>query len=96
MLVRDGIGEVPHALLLARRMMRTIRFNLTFSMALNFAAIILAALGLLNPVTGALVHNAGSVAVILNSALLLRAEESAEGKTAATAPSRGATSKPER
>lgn len=95
-LVRDGIGEVPHALLLARRMMRTIRFNLTFSMALNFAAIILAALGLLNPVTGALVHNAGSVAVILNSALLLRAEESAEGRPTSTAPSRGATSKTER
>ena len=44
-------------------------------MALNFAAIILAASGLLNPVTGALVHNAGSVAVILHSALLLKWEE---------------------
>ena len=70
-LVRDGIGEVPHAFRLARRMMTVIRFNLSFSMLLNFAAIILAALGLLNPVTGALVHNAGSVAVILHSALLL-------------------------
>ena len=74
-LVRDGIGEVPHAFRLARRMMQAIRFNLTFSMALNFAAIILAALGLLNPVTGALVHNAGSVAVILHSALLLKWEK---------------------
>ena len=71
-LVRDGIGEVPHAFRLSRRMMTTIRFNLTFSMLLNFAAIILAALGLLNPVTGALVHNAGSVAVVLHSALLLK------------------------
>ena len=70
-LVRDGIGEVPHAVRLSRRMMQTIRFNLSFSMALNFAAVILAALGLLNPVTGALIHNAGSVAVILHSALLL-------------------------
>ena len=74
-LVRDGIGEVPHAFLLARRMMTVIRFNLTFSMALNFAAIILAALAVLNPVTGALVHNAGSVAVVLHSALLLRWEK---------------------
>ena len=71
-LVRDGIGEVPHAVRLSRRMMQAIRFNLTFSMTLNFAAIILAALGLLTPVTGALVHNAGSVAVILHSALLLK------------------------
>ncbi|HJD97753.1 cation-translocating P-type ATPase [Mailhella massiliensis] len=73
-LVRDGIGEVPHAFRLSKRMMAAIRFNLTFSMLLNFAAIILAALGLLSPVTGALVHNAGSVAVILHSALLLKWE----------------------
>ena len=46
--------------------------NLTFSMALNFVAIVLAMTGILNPVVGALVHNAGSVLVIVNSALLLR------------------------
>ena len=76
----DGIGEVPHAFRLARRMMAAIRFNLSFSMLLNFTAIILAALGLLNPVTGALVHNAGSVAVILHSALLLKWEGKAARK----------------
>ena len=70
-LVRDGIGEVPHIFQLSRRMMKVIRFNLSFSMLLNFVAIVLAALGVLNPVTGALVHNAGSVAVIVHSALLL-------------------------
>ena len=52
-------------------MMSTIRCNLTFSMALNFLAILLAITGLLGPVVGALVHNAGSVLVIVNSALLL-------------------------
>ena len=52
-------------------MMVTIRCNLTFSMALNFVAIILAITGVLGPVVGALVHNAGSVLVIVNSALLL-------------------------
>lgn len=40
-------------------------------MALNFLAIILAILGILNPVVGALVHNAGSVFVIIHSAFLL-------------------------
>ena len=70
-LVRDGLGEVPHIFQLSRRMMKVIRFNLSFSMLLNFVAIVLAALGVLNPVTGALVHNAGSVAVIVHSALLL-------------------------
>ena len=70
-LVNDDIRELPHLFLLARRMMRTIRLNLTFSMALNFLAIVLAIIGTLDPVVGALVHNAGSVAVILHSALLL-------------------------
>ena len=41
-------------------------------MTLNVVAVILAMTGILNPVIGALVHNAGSVIVILNSALLLK------------------------
>ena len=52
-------------------MMRTINLNIAFSLGLNFLAIILAIIGSINPVVGALVHNAGSVAVIINSALLL-------------------------
>lgn len=71
-LVRDGIDSLPHVLALARRMMITIKCNLTFSMTLNFIAIILAITGLMGPVVGALVHNAGSVLVILNSAWLLK------------------------
>lgn len=71
-LVDDKVEELPHLLALSRRMMTTIKLNLTFSMTLNFAAIALAIAGILNPVVGALVHNAGSVLVIINSALLLR------------------------
>ena len=52
--------------------MTTIKINLVFSMGLNFLAIILAIIGTLNPIIGALVHNAGSVLVIINSALLLK------------------------
>ena len=52
--------------------MITVECNMTFSMVLNFAALLLAMTGILNPVVGALVHNAGSVLVILNSALLLK------------------------
>ncbi len=44
---------------------------MTFSMTLNFIAIALAIIGTLNPIVGALVHNAGSVLVITNSAFLL-------------------------
>lgn len=70
-LIDDKIDELPHLLRLSRRMMTTIKCNLTFSMTLNFAAIVLAITGVLNPVIGALVHNAGSVMVIVNSAFLL-------------------------
>ncbi len=70
-LVDDEVQELPHLVALSRRMMTTIKCNMTFSMALNFIAIVLAITGTLNPVVGALVHNAGSVLVIMNSALLL-------------------------
>jgi P-type E1-E2 ATPase len=70
-LVGDDIKEIPHLLLLSKRVMRTINSNIAASLLLNFVAIILAVTGVLNPVVGALVHNAGSVAVIINSSLLL-------------------------
>ena len=70
-LVDDEIRQLPHLIALSRRMMTTIRVNMTFSMTLNFAAIVLAIIGTLSPVVGALVHNAGSILVIINSALLL-------------------------
>lgn len=70
-LVNDRVEELPHLLALSKRLMRTIKINLTFSMMLNFVAIALAITGVLDPVVGALVHNAGSVLVITNSALLL-------------------------
>ena len=70
-LVDDEVKELPHLIALSRRMMITIKCNLSFSMGLNFLAIVLAITGILNPVVGALVHNAGSIVVIINSALLL-------------------------
>ncbi|WP_446898405.1 heavy metal translocating P-type ATPase [Clostridium sp. LBM24168] len=70
-LIRDDIKCIPHLLSLAKKVTKTIKLNLTFSMALNFIAVVLAILGILGPVVGALVHNAGSVLVILNSSLLL-------------------------
>ena len=71
-LVDDEVKELPHLLALSKRMMVTIKLNMTFSMTLNFIAIVLAIIGTLNPVVGALVHNGGSVLVITNSALLLK------------------------
>ena len=71
-LVDDEVKELPHLVALSKHMMVTIKLNMAFSMALNFVAITLAILGILNPVVGALVHNAGSVFVIINSAVLLK------------------------
>lgn len=71
-LVDDEIKELPHLLHLSKHMLRIIHINLSLSMTLNFVAVILAVTGILTPVVGALVHNAGSVAVIINSAFLLK------------------------
>ena len=76
-LVDDEVKELPHLIALSKRMMRTIKLNITFSLTLNFIAIVLAITGTLNPVVGALVHNAGSVLVITNSALLLKWRQTA-------------------
>jgi cation transport ATPase len=70
-IVNGSISEVPHLVALSRHMMRVIKANLTFSMTLNFVAIVLAFIAVLDPVSGALVHNCGSVFVIVNSAFLL-------------------------
>ncbi len=71
-LVNDEIKELPHLVSLSKKTMCTVKINMTFSMTLNFLAVALAALGILSPVVGALVHNAGSVLVIVHSALLLK------------------------
>lgn len=71
-LVDDNIKELPYLFRISKKMMRKIKFNLIFSMLLNFVAIILAIIAVLNLVIGALVYNCGSIFVIINSALLLR------------------------
>ncbi|WP_113673329.1 heavy metal translocating P-type ATPase [Vallitalea guaymasensis] len=69
-LLGDDIGKIPYVKRLANATVKTIKFNITLSMIINVLAIIMSVLGLLNPITGALVHNAGSVLVVLNAALL--------------------------
>jgi len=69
-LTGDDISMIPYLKRLSDSTVHTIKFNITVSMAINFTAILLSVTGVLNPVTGALVHNAGSVLVVLNAALL--------------------------
>lgn len=69
----DGdIKGLPALYSLSRRLMTTVKVNLTFSLLLNLLAITLAVLGILNPIAGALVHNSGSIVVVANSIRLLR------------------------
>jgi Cu+-exporting ATPase len=74
-LMSDDIGKLPFLVRICRKTRRRIIFNIVISMIINFSAIILAGFGILNPVTAALVHNFGSVFVVLNSALLLTYKE---------------------
>lgn len=76
-IVTEGIAGLPHLVGLARHAMRVIRANLAFSMGLNFLAVVLALLAVLDPVSGALIHNCGSIFVILNSSFLLKWENPA-------------------
>ncbi len=69
-LMSDNISIIPYLKRLSNAVIRSIKLNITISMCINFVAITLSVLGLLGPITGALVHNAGSVLVVLNAALL--------------------------
>ncbi|MCD7714389.1 MAG: cation-translocating P-type ATPase, partial [Prevotella sp.] len=69
-LIGDDLAKIPYLKRLSLAVIHSIKLNITLSMIINAIAITLSVLGLLNPVTGALVHNAGSVLVVLNAALL--------------------------
>ncbi len=66
----DNIAKISYIKKLSNATIRLIKFNISLSMLINFVAIILSVMGLLNPATGALVHNLGSVLVVLNAARL--------------------------
>ena len=69
-LLGDEISKIPYLKKLSNSTLFTIKANIIISMTINAVAIICSVLGLLNPVTGAIVHNAGSCLVVLNAALL--------------------------
>lgn len=69
-LMGDDISKVPYLKALANATVRTITFGITLSMCINCVAVGLSVAGVLTPTTGALVHNAGSLLVVLIAALL--------------------------
>lgn len=69
-LMSDDISKIPYLKRLSNATVKTIKFSIALSMTINFLAVALSVLGVLNPTTGALVHNAGSCFVVLIAALL--------------------------
>lgn len=69
-LMQDDLSQIPYLKRLSNATVHTIRLSICLSMLINLAAVTLSVLGLLNPTTGALVHNAGSCLVVLIAALL--------------------------
>ncbi len=69
-LMSDDISKIPYLKRLSNATVRTIKFSISLSLLINFVAILMSFMGWLTPTTGALVHNAGSILVVLIAALL--------------------------
>lgn len=69
-LMSDDLSKIPYIKRLSDATIKTIKFSIALSMAINCIAIILSLLEVLTPTTGALVHNVGSCLVGLIAARL--------------------------
>lgn len=69
-LMSDDIAKIPYLKRLSNGTVKTIKLSIMLSLCINFFAILASLMGWLTPTTGALVHNAGSVLVVLIAALL--------------------------
>ena len=69
-LMDDDISKVAYLKRLAQATVATIKFSIALSLLINFVAVTMSVMHLLNPTTGALVHNLGSFVVILIAAML--------------------------
>ena len=70
-LINDNIEDIPHLIGIARKTVSIINRSIGFALFLNIIAMALAILGYLNPIEGALIHNIGSVVVIIYSSTLI-------------------------
>ncbi|MBQ9920803.1 MAG: cation-translocating P-type ATPase [Clostridia bacterium] len=69
-IMSDDISKVTYIRRLSLETLKTIRFSISLSLFINFAAIILSFFGIIGPTAGALIHNAGSCFVVLIAAML--------------------------
>lgn len=71
-LMSDRIDMLPATFALCRRAYGIVKQNIClFAVCVNVAGVTLSGLGILNPIEAALIHNASSIFVVLNSSRLL-------------------------
>lgn len=68
----DDLTRMPELIALSRRTLGVIGQNIAFSVGLNILSVAAAGLGWINPIGGAILHEGGAMAVILNAVRLLR------------------------
>jgi Cd2+/Zn2+-exporting ATPase len=71
-LMTDEIENIPKAIRLSRKALHVIKENLVFAIVFNTVLVILSAQGWVTMILGAVMHQASSLLVILNSMRLLR------------------------
>jgi Cd2+/Zn2+-exporting ATPase len=69
-LTHDEVARLPFLIRLGRRMLFIIKLNIAFGLVFNAVAVIASGGGYLSPISAALVHNIGSVLVVISAASL--------------------------
>ncbi|WP_031584379.1 heavy metal translocating P-type ATPase [Selenomonas bovis] len=72
--------RLMEALRLGRRTMRLVHQNFLATILVNSSAMLLGALGRINPLWAAVIHNTATLAVVLNSCRILRLDQSARAR----------------
>jgi len=67
-LMHDDISKLPFMVKLSRRMLKVIKWNIAFGLTFNLIAVLASGSGFLTPIMGAVVHNVGSIIVVISSA----------------------------
>ena len=70
--LNDDLTKLPEIIALSRRTLKVIRQNIAFSVVLNLVSVLAAGMGWISPIGGAVLHESGAMAVILNAIRLLR------------------------
>ena len=76
-LMGNNLARLPEMVELANRTRHTIKMNVLVGGGFSILMLTVAALGWINPMLGALLHNGGAIFVVANSARLLAKEEAA-------------------